>query len=109
MCSARLRSFWILCYFFTFLELMAITGLMMSGRACGQTASTGALDGTALDPTGAALPDVTILLANQETSEEQSRCFVVPPKNPKSLSGTTLRFTSVECCAVSDLTRDSGF
>ena len=68
MCSARLRSFWILCYF---LELMAITGLM-SGRACGQTASTGALDGTALDPTGAALPDVTILLANQETSEEQS-------------------------------------
>src|SRR5262249_7538101 len=47
----------------------------------GQTASTGALTGASLDPTGAALPGVVVRLTNQDTSttesttsDEQGRC-----------------------------------
>src|SRR5215471_16803362 len=38
----------------------------------GQTASTGALTGASLDPTGAALPGVVVRLTNQDTSTTES-------------------------------------
>jgi Carboxypeptidase regulatory-like domain len=44
----------------------------MSSSACSQTVSTGGLVGVVLDPNGAAIPGVTILLIRQTTSEEQS-------------------------------------
>jgi hypothetical protein len=46
--------------------------LCSSARVFGQTASTGALTGVALDPSGAVLPDVVVTLVNQKTMETQS-------------------------------------
>jgi hypothetical protein len=49
-----------------------IISLALAGRASGQTASTGALTGVALDPSGAVLPGVVVRLVNQRTTEIQS-------------------------------------
>ena len=46
--------------------------LVFSGRVRSQTASTGALSGVALDPTGAVLTGVIVRLANQDTGAIQS-------------------------------------
>ncbi len=58
-------------YFLFFSGLLAIANLT-SSPARGQTASTGALAGVVLDPSGFALPRAAIRLVNQETSEEES-------------------------------------
>jgi Carboxypeptidase regulatory-like domain/TonB dependent receptor len=62
----RIRSCFLSCSSF-----LAIANLT-SRPARGQTASTGALAGVVLDPSGVALPGATIHLVNQETSEEES-------------------------------------
>jgi hypothetical protein len=62
----RIRSCFLSCS--TFLAIANLT----SRPARGQTASTGALSGVVLAPSGVALPGATILLVNQETSEEES-------------------------------------
>jgi len=62
----RIRSCFLSCSSF-----LAIANLT-SRPARGQTASTGALAGVVLDPSGVTLPGATILLVNQETSEEES-------------------------------------
>jgi hypothetical protein len=46
--------------------------LVFSGHVRSQTASTGALSGVALDPTGAVLTGVVVRLANQDTRVSQS-------------------------------------
>ena len=46
--------------------------LGISARVYGQTASTGALTGVTLDPSGALLSDVVVTLVNQKTAEIQS-------------------------------------
>jgi hypothetical protein len=46
--------------------------LVFSGRVRSQTASTGAVSGVALDPTGAVLTGVVVRLANQDTGAIQS-------------------------------------
>ena len=46
--------------------------VLLTGHLASQTASTGALTGVALDPSGAALPDVVVHLVSQETSETDS-------------------------------------
>jgi Carboxypeptidase regulatory-like domain/TonB dependent receptor/TonB-dependent Receptor Plug Domain len=70
-----------------FLTLVALS-LALAGGARGQTASTGALTGVTLDPSGAALPDVTIHLKNEDGSEAKSATsdsngrfafFLLPP------------------------------
>jgi hypothetical protein len=53
------------------LRVLAIS-LGLAGHTFSQTASTGALTGVTLDPSGAALAGVVIHLANQETSETNS-------------------------------------
>jgi len=45
---------------------------LLTGHLASQTASTGALTGVALDPSGAALPGVLLHLVSQETSETNS-------------------------------------
>src|SRR6516165_1724414 len=45
--------------------------LALAAPMNGQTASTGALSGVALDPSGGILPDVDVVLVNQDTSETQ--------------------------------------
>jgi hypothetical protein len=62
----RIRS-----YFLSFSGFLVIANLTTS-LVLGQTASTGALAGIALDPSGVALPGASIVLVNQETSEEES-------------------------------------
>jgi carboxypeptidase family protein/TonB-dependent receptor-like protein len=49
-----------------------VVAVVFIGHVASQTASTGALTGVALDPSGAALPGVVIHLVNQETSETNS-------------------------------------
>jgi hypothetical protein len=49
-----------------------VVAVVLVGHLASQTASTGALTGVALDPSGAALPGVVIHLVNQETSETNS-------------------------------------
>ena len=46
--------------------------LLISGQVSGQTTSTGALTGLALDPSGAALPGAVILLTRKETGATDS-------------------------------------
>ena len=48
------------------------TASVLVGHLASQTASTGALTGVTLDPSGAALPGVVLHLVNQETSETYS-------------------------------------
>jgi hypothetical protein len=50
------------------LRVIAIC-LGFAGRVCGQTASTGALTGVTLDPSGALLSSVGVHLINQETTD----------------------------------------
>jgi hypothetical protein len=50
----------------------AALGLALSASLNGQTASTGALSGVALDPSGGVLRDVDVTLVNQDTRETQS-------------------------------------
>src|SRR5580692_691010 len=57
--------------FLSFSGFLTIANLT-SRPVRGQTASTGALAGVVLDPSGVALPGVAIPLVNQETSEEES-------------------------------------
>jgi len=53
--------------------LIALTvALLCSGDICSQTASTGALTGVTLDPTGAVLPGVTLRLIRQDGSQAES-------------------------------------
>jgi len=52
--------------------LILTIALVFSARVRSQTASTGALSGVALDPTGAVLTEVVIRLANQDTGAIQS-------------------------------------
>ena len=47
-------------------------GLCLAGRSLGQTASTGAVVGTALDPSGAALPGVVLRLVKEGGGERTS-------------------------------------
>src|SRR6201995_3329485 len=54
-----------------FLRLAAL-GLALAGPAHGQTASTGALTGVTLDPSGAALPGVILHLTIENGSESKS-------------------------------------
>ena len=42
------------------------------GRVCGQTASTGAVTGVTLDPSGAVLPSVSVDLTNESAGERKS-------------------------------------
>src|SRR5215472_15976180 len=51
--------------------VMLIATILLSGPACGQTVSTGALIGITLDPSGAVLPGVSIQLSNPETKETE--------------------------------------
>jgi hypothetical protein len=62
--------------------------LALAGEARGQTASTGALTGLTLDPSGAVLPGVTLHLRNMDGSEAKSATsdnngrfafFLLPP------------------------------
>jgi len=46
--------------------------ILLASCVYGQTASTGALAGMTLDPSGAVLPGVSIDLVNEETTETQS-------------------------------------
>ena len=46
--------------------------ILLASCVYGQTASTGALTGITLDPSGAVLPGVSIDLVNEETTETQS-------------------------------------
>ena len=54
------------------LPVILAIALVFSGRVQSQTASTGALSGVAIDPTGAVLPGAVVRLANQETGAIQS-------------------------------------
>ena len=72
-----------------FLTLIALS-LALAGEARGQTASTGALTGLTLDPSGAVLPGVTLHLRNDFGSEVKSATsdnngrfgfFLLPPGN----------------------------
>ena len=51
--------------------VILIATILLSGPACGQTVSTGALIGITLDPSGAVLPGVSIQLSNAETKETE--------------------------------------
>jgi hypothetical protein len=53
------------------LGLFAV-GLGLAGRTCGQTASTGALTGVTLDPSGAGLPGVVVQLGKEGGGERKS-------------------------------------
>jgi len=57
-----------------FCKLLSTTVVVvvLVGHLTSQTASTGALTGVTLDPSGAALPGVVLHLVNQETSETYS-------------------------------------
>ena len=70
-----------------FLRLVALS-LALAGWAHGQTASTGALTGVTLDPSGAVLPGVVLHLTNADGSEAKSASsdsngrfafFLLPP------------------------------
>lgn len=56
---------------FVLFMFVAIT-IMFVSPACCQTASTGALNGVTLDPSGAILPGVALNLVNQDTDETQT-------------------------------------
>ena len=58
-------------WFLSFSAFWIIASLT-SSTALAQTASTGALTGIVLDPSGVALPGVNVHLTNHETSEEES-------------------------------------
>jgi hypothetical protein len=71
----------------SFLTLVAMS-LALAGGACGQTASTGALTGLTLDPSGTVLPGVILHLRNENGSEAKSATsdssgrfafFLLPP------------------------------
>jgi hypothetical protein len=47
-------------------------GLAFSGRVCGQTASTGAITGITLDPSGSVVPRVLFRLSTKERSDVKS-------------------------------------
>jgi hypothetical protein len=55
----------------TLLSTIAVT-IILASSGYGQTASTGALTGVTIDPSGAALPAVLIHLVNRETAETES-------------------------------------
>jgi len=63
--SIRLPRRW------SWLKLVALS-LALSGWVHGQTASTGAVAGVALDPSGAVLPGVILHLTNEDGSETKS-------------------------------------
>lgn len=52
--------------------VILIATILLSGPACAQTVSTGALIGITLYPSGAVLPGVSIQLSNPETSSARS-------------------------------------
>jgi len=52
--------------------LMLALSLGLASHICGQTASTGAVTGVTLDPSGAVLPGVVVHLAKQEGGEVKS-------------------------------------
>jgi hypothetical protein len=56
---------------FVLFMFVAIT-IMFVSPACCQTASTGALNGVTLDPSGAILPGVALNLVTQDTDETQT-------------------------------------
>jgi len=66
-CRPLSRSPWSL-----FLLLALTVALLFSRKASGQTASTGALTGFALDPSGAVLPGVVLQLTIEDGSEARS-------------------------------------
>ncbi len=75
-----------------------VVAVVLVGHLASQTASTGALTGVALDPSGAALPGVVIDLVNQETSATDSATtdhegrfafLLLPPGNYKLEAGKT--------------------
>jgi hypothetical protein len=57
---------------YPFLLLALIVALLSSKKASGQTASTGALTGLTLDPSGAVLPGVVLHLTLEDGSEARS-------------------------------------
>jgi len=65
--SSNQRSDWCWPVMAALIAVLAIAPLV-----CGQTASTGALRGVTLDPTGALLPNVGLTLVNQKTAEAVS-------------------------------------
>jgi hypothetical protein len=60
------------CPWFLFLLLALTVALLSSRKTSGQTASTGALTGFALDPSGAVLPGVVLQLTIEDGSEARS-------------------------------------
>ena len=78
-------------------------GLGLIGRTFGQTASTGALTGVTLDPSGAVLPGVVVHLAKEgggekksATSDENGRFgFLLLPPGRYELQASTLDFEPV--------------
>ena len=70
--------------------------LFSSGRVCGQTASTGAVTGTALDSCGATLPAVIVELAGKS---EKSMKSVVSDENGRFgfTSASSMSKLSVAC------------
>jgi hypothetical protein len=69
--SFRVWSSMLLPRRWNFLRLVALS-LALPGGACGQTASTGALTGVTLDPSGTVLPGVILHLTNEDGSEAKS-------------------------------------
>jgi hypothetical protein len=84
------------------LGVLAI-GVVLAGRTFGQTASTGAVTGVTLDPSGAALPGVVVHVAKEgggetksATSDENGRFgFVLLPPGKYALQANTLNFEPV--------------
>jgi hypothetical protein len=52
--------------------LTMVISLLLSSHLCGQTASTGALNGMVLDPSGAVVPGTVVILTKHETRETYS-------------------------------------
>lgn len=83
--------------------VVLILGLLFADAVCAQTASTGAVIGLTLDPSGAVVPDVTVKLVNRKigealsaTSDENGRfAFLLLPPGAYELRANKTNFRSV--------------
>jgi hypothetical protein len=88
--------------------LVTIVALLLSVQLHGQTTSSGALAGVALDPSGAVLPGVAVRLANRETgsgamavSDERGRFnFLLLPPGQYEIQASSTDFETLVTDAI---------
>jgi hypothetical protein len=93
------------------LLLTMVTYVLFSSHVCGQTTSTGALNGLVLDPSGAVLPGTVVILTHHTTRETYSGAssgdgsfgFLLLPPGDYEVQATTTRSVPLTASAIASV------